>query len=442
VINTTTQTIAGAKTFLGLTELQNTTTAYSIVPATTTTYDLGSPSLQFRSLYVSSSTIYIANIPLSVVNTSTLYWGGLGFAATTVSSTYLTALSATTTNLTVTGTSVLATTTIAQLTLGSLLFTSATGTSLTLTTASSINARFTFETTTNLSFGAATGTTLILSSVLGIGTTTPTTAVSAVIAGVAPIIRFYDTNQNTTNGSYDFQSSGGALSVYRGVLGLSGAEKLKIDANTTSVNNFGVKNTAGGVLTGSDIISLASQGVIYFNNGRNFGIGTTTPLATLTVQASTSPGDVFSINSSTGAYLTTINGRGELLTTGTLGGTGTAPTVAAGAGAGVGAAVTISSTSTNVAGNVFVTVGTPATKPVNSPVFTVTFSVAQSQAPKCIFTPSNDTANTYMLANITRSLTILSASTTQTSFSVHTNNSLAFNAAAAAVHQYTYHCLR
>jgi hypothetical protein len=60
----------------------------SILPASNLTYDLGSATNQFRSLYVGSSTIYIAGLPLSLTNQSALYWGGSGIAATTGTSSF------------------------------------------------------------------------------------------------------------------------------------------------------------------------------------------------------------------------------------------------------------------------------------------------------------------------------------------------------------------
>lgn len=51
------------------------TVSQNILPAATNTYDLGSVSRQWKSLYISSSTIYIGGIPVSVSGTSLLLSG-------------------------------------------------------------------------------------------------------------------------------------------------------------------------------------------------------------------------------------------------------------------------------------------------------------------------------------------------------------------------------
>jgi hypothetical protein len=48
----------------------------SIIPAIDSTYDLGSPSKQWRSMYVSTNTIYINNVPISLNENNSLTIGG------------------------------------------------------------------------------------------------------------------------------------------------------------------------------------------------------------------------------------------------------------------------------------------------------------------------------------------------------------------------------
>ena len=48
----------------------------SIVPSVTDTYDLGSPTKQWRSLYVTNNTVYFGGIPLSVTDDGTILVNG------------------------------------------------------------------------------------------------------------------------------------------------------------------------------------------------------------------------------------------------------------------------------------------------------------------------------------------------------------------------------
>lgn len=54
-----------------------TTVTSHIIPASNQTYDLGSTSSQWRSLYVSSATIFIGGKPLTITNSGTLSVNGL-----------------------------------------------------------------------------------------------------------------------------------------------------------------------------------------------------------------------------------------------------------------------------------------------------------------------------------------------------------------------------
>lgn len=50
--------------------------ASNVIPSVDSTYNLGSPSKQWKSLYVSNSTIYIANTPVTVQNNQLIVGSG------------------------------------------------------------------------------------------------------------------------------------------------------------------------------------------------------------------------------------------------------------------------------------------------------------------------------------------------------------------------------
>lgn len=62
----------------------------SIIPSTNLTYDLGSPTKQWRSLYVGTSTIYIGGVPISISQSNTLVVGTGTQAVNVASEDYVT----------------------------------------------------------------------------------------------------------------------------------------------------------------------------------------------------------------------------------------------------------------------------------------------------------------------------------------------------------------
>ncbi len=133
-------------------------------------------------------------------------------------------------------------------------------------------------------------------------------------------LAFYDASQVAPAGNYQIQNTGDALTFYRGILGTSAAAKFQINASQVTFSTMGIKNTAGGVFSGPNVYLLSPTATSYINNGFNFGIGSTSPTATLVVQGtSTLPTtDIFSVASSTGSQFLKVayNGSTTLSTLG------------------------------------------------------------------------------------------------------------------------------
>jgi len=136
---------------------------------------------------------------------------------------------------------------------------------------------------------------------LGIGTSTPQTKVH--LDGASPVFFMSDTGQTGQDGKFQIRSDSNLLQFFSGRLGSSANEKLRLGGNginTVTSNALAIQTTSGGVFTGTTLINLPTSGNVYFNNGGNVGIGTTTPGATLSV--------VGNIIASTTATSTATNG--------------------------------------------------------------------------------------------------------------------------------------
>lgn len=121
-------------------------------------------------------------------------------------------------------------------------------------------------------------------------------------------LAFTDTRQTDPAGNYYFSNYADALGIYRGVSGISGNVKLQIDNSQVTMGNWGVKNKTLGLFSGSNLVYFPISGSSYINNGYNFGIGTTSPYAVLSVNipATSTTTTAFAIASSTSNSTSTL----------------------------------------------------------------------------------------------------------------------------------------
>ena len=84
---------------------------------------------------------------------------------------------------------------------------------------------------------------------------------------------------------YDFDATGGkfyisnwddTLGIFRGVAGLNGSERMRIDAQKVSFGDFAVQDRTLGVFNGIDLMRFRAGGNSFINNGYNFGLGIAT----------------------------------------------------------------------------------------------------------------------------------------------------------------------
>ena len=137
---------------------------------------------------------------------------------------------------------------------------------------------------------------------VGIGTTEPRTLLT--LNGASPTLTFVDTGQTEPAGYFQVRSDSNKFQFFSGRLGASANQRMEFGGNgvnTVISNSLSIQTTSGGVFTGTPLINLPTSGVGYFNNGSNFGIGTTSPTAaTLSVH-----GGIYSnATTSTGALVT------------------------------------------------------------------------------------------------------------------------------------------
>lgn len=116
-------------------------------------------------------------------------------------------------------------------------------------------------------------------------------------SAASPILQITDTSQTAPAGIYQIESTGDTLRFFRGVLGSSAGEKMRLQVSTTAVATIAgvsIQTTSGGLFTGTTLTTFPLSGSNYINNGSGLGVGVTSPTANLhpaagTATANTSP---------------------------------------------------------------------------------------------------------------------------------------------------------
>jgi Chaperone of endosialidase len=154
---------------------------------------------------------------------------------------------------------------------------------------------------------------------LGIGTSTPQHALS-VVGNIGLTGALFDSANSSGINGYVLQTTGAGVAwVATSTLGLTGGGPTSWLDLTDTPASF----TANRLLfTNSSASAITDSSDLVFD-GTNFGIGSTTPSARLTVTGTPGTGNIFTIASSTGATLLNVDASGRLMI-----GTSTIPAVA------------------------------------------------------------------------------------------------------------------
>jgi len=95
-----------------------------------------------------------------------------------------------------------------------------------------------------------------------------------------------DTNYDydPTGGKFYFSNYLDRLGIFRGVAGINGSERMRIDAQKVTFGDWAVQDRTLGVFNGTDVMRFNIASSSFINNGYNFGFGTTFPTERLHVE--------------------------------------------------------------------------------------------------------------------------------------------------------------
>ena len=146
---------------------------------------------------------------------------------------------------------------------------------------------------------------------VGIGTNTPSYTLEVIDPGGNPTFTLTDDPGRFQGGAdpagrFIFQNAQDTLRVFRGTLGIAASEIHRYSQNLDTSHAIGISNRTLGVFD-DETLTYFSTSTSWINNGGNFGIGTTSPYAKLSISAK--PSDttrtLFAIASSTSSGTST-----------------------------------------------------------------------------------------------------------------------------------------